>query len=149
MHLNILVEAPLFDCPVVCGRARLNPGRRKDTADLSANQRSVSSSASFGWWSSDIVRCSNHSARTRIESRSLHIMFGITFTRSLRDALPTTTARCVSAARTAGLPPIPIGPSSSRWASTYVHLGELADNKGARGDVSYYKTIMAFLEQKN
>jgi hypothetical protein len=27
-------------------------------------------------------------------------------------------------------------PSSSRWASTYVHLGELADNRGARVDVS-------------
>lgn len=57
-------------------------------------------------------------------------MFGITFTRALREALPTT-ARC-----TARLPPIPVGPSSSRWASSYVHLGDLSDNKGAREDVS-------------
>ncbi|GHJ86466.1 hypothetical protein NliqN6_2868 [Naganishia liquefaciens] len=54
-------------------------------------------------------------------------MFGISFTRTLRDALPAT-------ARVARLPPVPTGPSSSRWASTYVHLGELADNRGARVD---------------
>ncbi|KAI5452743.1 YmL10 [Naganishia albida] len=55
-------------------------------------------------------------------------MFGVTFTRALREALPTA-ARC-----SARLPPIPVGPSSSRWASSYVHLGDLADNKGARED---------------
>ncbi|KAJ9101807.1 hypothetical protein QFC21_003146 [Naganishia friedmannii] len=58
-------------------------------------------------------------------------MFGSNFTRALREALPTQVRASVLQAR---LPPIPIGPSSSRWASTYVHLGDLADNKGARED---------------
>ncbi|KAJ9113879.1 hypothetical protein QFC19_000072 [Naganishia cerealis] len=58
-------------------------------------------------------------------------MFGSSFTRALREALPTQARGAVHSAR---LPPIPIGPSSSRWASTYVHLGDLADNKGARED---------------
>ncbi|KAJ9117009.1 hypothetical protein QFC22_004667 [Naganishia vaughanmartiniae] len=58
-------------------------------------------------------------------------MFGSSFTRALREALPTQARGAFLQAR---LPPIPIGPSSSRWASTYVHLGDLADNKGARED---------------
>jgi hypothetical protein len=85
-----------------------------------------------------VTKCSN---RPSSSSQLTADMFCIGFTRSLRDALPTTVARCVSTARMARLPPIPIGPSSSRWASTYVHLGELADNKGARGDVSHHKEI--------
>lgn len=65
-------------------------------------------------------------------------MFGVNFTRALREALPTQARGAVLQAR---LPPIPIGPSSSRWASTYVHLGDLADNKGAREDVSIKSSL--------
>lgn len=55
-----------------------------------------------------------------------------------RSAFRQVTASTSSAipATRSFVPPIPTGPSSSRWASTYVHLGDLANNKGATKTVS-------------
>lgn len=109
--------------------------RRIVTTEISAFQRSPKRDATFGdratvSYIRQVELNVEQDDETAITYNLQSTMFGVTFTKALREALPTA-ARC-----SARLPPIPVGPSSSRWASSYVHLGDLADNKGAREDVS-------------